>query len=315
MAEACPAERRACGGAGGVDSRIVLRVDPEHGSLRARDVPALGEGTIEGNGSGQARLLRGEQKPHHPAAEAEPGRSDLLAGKSAAKLRHPRLHVRNEARCGSRPERSHRLELVRERRGSALFRQQVDRQRRVAARRQAARDSANRVVQPSVLVHHQHTATRLGCGRPGAHEPPALRPAEHDLASRSRRGLGLSRLRLRRRSRSRRDPHPRPCLVGQNRSEQRRGRRAAQPEQSQPAQRLAPGDEPVRMILGDLLGQIPLQLRHDVLRRISLAMPLIFSAYFGSAAQLPASPLSLGAAPRRASGSGRTFSASSISLR
>jgi hypothetical protein len=35
------------------------------------------------------------------------------------------------------------------------------------------------------------------------------------------------------------------------------------PEQAQPTQRLAPGDEPVRMILGDLLSQIPLQLRHD----------------------------------------------------
>ena len=38
---------------------------------------------------------------------------------------------------------------------------------------------------------------------------------------------------------------------------------AARSEQSQPPQRLTPRNEPVRMILGDLLRQVPLQLRHD----------------------------------------------------
>ena len=53
------------------------------------------------------------------------------------------------------------------------------------------------------------------------------------------------------------------CAVRDGRREQRRRRGTAEPEQPQAAQRLAPGDEPVGVVFGDLLGQVALELGHD----------------------------------------------------
>src|SRR5919197_559299 len=51
--------------------------------------------------------------------------------------------------------------------------------------------------------------------------------------------------------------------LGRAAGEQRSRRRAAQPQEPEAPQRLSPRDETVRVILRDLLRQVPLQLRHD----------------------------------------------------
>ena len=83
------AQRRPRRRTTGVDPRVELRIDPEHGCLRAREVPVLGKRAVEGNSGRQARLPRRQQEPHHPTAETEAGGSNLLPRKPAAKLVTP----------------------------------------------------------------------------------------------------------------------------------------------------------------------------------------------------------------------------------
>ena len=57
--------------------------------------------------------------------------------------------------------------------GAALLREQVDRERRVPARGETSSDRADRVVEPAVLVDHEHATTRPACRRPRTDQPSA----------------------------------------------------------------------------------------------------------------------------------------------
>jgi hypothetical protein len=76
-------------------------------------------------------------------------------------------------RSGGTLARMAALGLVADRRRTALLGEQVDRQRRVARRREAARDHADVVGEAAVLVDHQHAAHRIGRGGERGHQRAA----------------------------------------------------------------------------------------------------------------------------------------------
>jgi hypothetical protein len=112
----------------------------------------LGERPVERRGCGKAPLAGSQQAPDHPAAEAEADRGDRLARDPAAQLADGGLHVGVEARRRDGRERGGDGGLVGEVRGAAFLGEQVERERRPAARREAPRDVADVVDEAAVLV-------------------------------------------------------------------------------------------------------------------------------------------------------------------
>jgi hypothetical protein len=112
------------------------------------------------------------------------------------------------------------------------------------------------VVQAAVLVDDEDAAARLFGRCPRTQERPALGPDERDRLGRDRR------LQARRPGRARSRWAPCCRRISRESREQRRARREAQSEQAESSQRLAPRDDPVDVVLGDLLRQVPLELSH-----------------------------------------------------
>ena len=135
----------------------------------------------------------------------------------------------------------------------ALLGQQVDRQRGVAGAGQPAGHAADPVAQPLVLVDHQHTAARIGGGRPGALQFTGRAGPGDRCGGYGVFHAGRGCRRFRRRAASGRGAvvlraGGHQCCCGSGRYTQ----------QGQSAQRFAAGQQPVGVIGGDLLGDIAL---------------------------------------------------------
>ena len=144
---------------------------------RAGHAPPPGQPGGSAGATGRGLGLCFEPGPSRRARQ-NPVAATFLPGQPPTKLRDTRLHVCDEPRrrCGS--QRGHRLELVGERPGASLLGEQVDGERRVAARREATRHRSDRVVEPTVLVDDEQRRRGAGARRsrtPSASGHPARR--------------------------------------------------------------------------------------------------------------------------------------------
>jgi hypothetical protein len=125
-----------------------------------------------------------------------------------------------------------------------------------------ARDHAGVVDEASVLVDHEHAAQGMRGRREGSHER-AVGAGERDRLGDDGRPL-LYRTVITRRSPARAVATVRAVRAGLRgrHGQQRRGCGRAEAEQPEAPHRLSPGDDPVGVVLSDLLGQVTLDLRH-----------------------------------------------------
>ena len=143
----------------GVHAFVELGVDTHDGGRVAAEVGRLGGRAVERDGGGQARLAGVEQQPGHRAAEAESDDAELAVGHASLQLVQARTHVLHEP-LGRRPaeDRPDRA-LIADRRGPALFRHQVDRERGVARTSQPVSDGPDVVGETTVLVDDEDAGT------------------------------------------------------------------------------------------------------------------------------------------------------------
>ena len=127
-------------------------------------------------------------------------------------------------RDGGAAPSGHRFELVGERPRTALLRQQVDRQRRVSAPREAPCHGTDRIVEPAVLVDHQHAPTRPSRRRPCTQQSSLPWPTKRDLAGLGRRYLVTRHTTIGRRSGAGWNTHRRFRPIHYGSREQGRGR-------------------------------------------------------------------------------------------
>ena len=182
----------------------------------------------------------------------------------------PALHVGDEARGGDTVQRRHRRGLVGERSSAALLGEQVDRERRVAARGEPAGHRADVVGEAAVLVDHEDAAAWLRRTRPCPHQLAPAGAPERDRCGRvgdHRLGRALRRCGC----------ATGPSLPGGKRGEERSGGRHADADERQPAECLTSRDQPVRVIERDLFDQVLLELCHRLLHDRSCRGPDRFS--------------------------------------
>ena len=200
-----------------------------------------------------------------PIAASRSGRN------RGVQLAHAGLHVRDEPLNRDLRQCGGDLGFAWERGGAALARKQVDRERRVPGGGEAARDRADVVVEPAVLVYHEQPAARGHRRGPRAHQRHAVRPVPRDRHGGDGRPVGRRRARGGGRGAAS-TGRPRG-----GRAEHHTGRRAGDAEQPEPPHCLPPRDDAVRMILCHLFGQVALELRHRRLPEVRSACTRVLS--------------------------------------
>jgi hypothetical protein len=264
-------ERGLRGGARRVDALVEAAVDAEHRGLGALEARVLRERPVEGRRRVEAVVAGREQSPDHAAAEAEPDCREAAAGDAPLELGEGVQHVLVEADGRDRGELGGHLRLAGEGARAALLGEQVERERGPAAGGEAPRDLADVVVQPAVLVDDQHRAGRLARGRRPRRHEGAVAAGERDRHRRDGRPLDDLGVVLGAATVVAPAAVRRGRGLGLERRQHRRGRGAAEPQQAEAAHRLPARDDPVAVILGDLLGQVALELGHrSLLTRVDV---------------------------------------------
>ncbi|GFJ82267.1 hypothetical protein Phou_064470 [Phytohabitans houttuyneae] len=177
-------------------------------------------------------------------------------------LGHGGLHVGDEALRRDLRQCGGHLGLAREGAGAAFLGEKVEGERRVPAGGEAAGDRADVLGQAAVFVDDEHAAARLDGGRPRGQQRTAG-SGERDrlagyrcpgglLGAAPALGLGVALGRL----------------AGGQRGQQPGRGRAGHAEQAEAAHRLAARDDAVGEVFRDLLGEVPLDLRHNPSRRL-----------------------------------------------
>ena len=165
-----------------VHAVVELGVDPEDRGFRVGEVGSFVRRRAVERGGGRQPLIAGlDQLPDHAAAEAEPDRTDLRVGDATLELVDRRRHVGDEVVRLGFAEQLHDLSFVVVLRRAAAGRQQVDRERGVATRRETSSNGLDVIGEPAVLVDHEDSALRILCRGERAERAAAARAGERDV--------------------------------------------------------------------------------------------------------------------------------------